>query len=107
MIGQMGIDTTSRQVLNTTESVGGQILTSIIIVLAFNRICPPSFLSILRRFCREKLFDGKKKTRTYYVLEIVQLIPKKNNSCYILEAVQAILIKKKTLLRTGNSMNYI
>ena len=26
MIGQMELDTTSRQVLNTTESVGGQIL---------------------------------------------------------------------------------
>ena len=31
------------------------------------------FFSVLRRFCRAKWFDGKKRLNTYYVLETVQL----------------------------------
>ena len=48
----MELDTTSRQVLNTTESVGGQIRTDrfyMLIESVYRYI-----ISVLRRFCRAK-----------------------------------------------------
>ena len=46
-----------------------------------------------------------RKKNTCYILETVQLRPKKKKdiNCYILEIVQLIPLLKKQLIRTGNS----
>ena len=56
------------------------------------------FRSVLRKFCRSKLFDGKKKNTHLLRTGNSTTEPKKRKdiSCYMLEIVQLMPILKKT-----------
>ena len=81
------LDTTSWQVLNTTESVAWTDSNKLFwhLIESVHRY----FLSVLRRFCRAIWFDGKKKNKhLLYTRNSTTVKKKKDISCYILEIVQ-------------------